>query len=470
MKVGHDLSRIIKFATRDDWGEALHDAMADHVGEAMETFNLEFDEIGDIVSDHYAGVLFGCALEDLMTRRFEPDDENLVDDYLKRRGWNEKIPTKAYLCALRDSAMSLYEVSDVTPGEGFFVRDLVRGGDPARIREKSGSRTLRQWDRIAARVVPERNGHVLSGVILPFTPEAAETLIEGLRIASGKRRNSVKIDIDDQTLASIAALFTTVWLFDILPKALGLQTPIVQNTDGDELVFHNVRFPLKRGTSAESVAAMLDTHPELHHESEHFWNWLKPSTETMPRAKGPGKLAFGASTDDDRTVFGSIEIKGKLLVLSVNSANRAKVGTAALSELLGTTVGKPLTEIETIDQAMRDHQGAPPSDPGIPPEAAEELIHNMMDKHYLETLDQPVGMLDDLTPREAAITASGRKKLVEWLKFIENRSANHLDSADPMTTYDFSWIWRELGVEKLRKLRQRVRRDRLPYICVPIMH
>ncbi|WP_086740364.1 hypothetical protein [Erythrobacter colymbi] len=451
MNVGHDLSRIIKFATGDAWAEALHDALTDHVGAAMEEFDLEFDEIGDLISDHYTGVLLGTALEDLMTRRFEPDGDNLVDDYLKRRGWNEKAPTKAYLRALRDSAMSLYEVSDVVPGEGFAARDLVRGGDPIRIREKTGSRTLRQWDRIAVRVVPERSAHVLSGVILPFTPEAAEALLEALRAASGKRRKSAKIDIDDDLLANIAHLFTTAWLFDVLPKAMGLQSPIVQNTDGDDLVFHNVRFPLKRGTSAEAVGALLDAQPELHRANDQLWNWLKPSADTIPRAKGPGKLAFGTSTDDGRTVFGTIEIKGKSLVLSVNSANRAKVGTAALSKLLGTAVGKPLTEIVTIEQAMRDHQGRPSAEPAVPPEAAAQLVHDVMDRHYRETLDQPVGMLGDLTPREAAKTASGRKKIAEWLKFIENRAANHPDAADPMATYDFSWIWRELGVEKLRK-------------------
>jgi len=444
MNVGHDLSRIIKFATRDDWAEALHDALSDHVGAAMEEFNLEFGEIGDIISDHYTGVLFGCALEDLMTRRFEPDGENLVDDYLKRRGWNEKAPTKTYLRALRDSAMSLYEVSDIVPGEGFAARDLVRGGDPIRIREKSGSRTLRQWDRIAVRVVPERSAHVLSGVILPFTLEAAENLLDGFRVASGKRRKSAKIDIEDETLASIAHLFTTAWLFDVLPRAMGLQSPMVQNTDGDDLVFHNVRFPVKRGASAEAVAALLDAHPELHRANDQYWNWLKPS-------KGPGKLAFGTSTDDGRTVFGTIELKGKSLALSVNSANRAKIGTAALSELLGTAVGKPLTEIVTIEQAMRDHQRLPSAEPAVPPEAAAQLVHDVMDRHYREALDQPVGMLGELTPREAAKTASGRKKIAEWLKFIENRAANHPNDADPMATYDFSWIWRELGVEQLRK-------------------
>ena len=301
------------------------------------------------------------------------------------------------------------------------------------------------------RVVPERSAHVLSGVILPFTPEAAEDLLEGLRVASGKRRKSAMIDIDDDTLANIAHLFTTAWLFDVLPRAMGLQTPIVQNADGDDLVFHNVRFPLKRGAFAGVVASLLDAHPELRRANDQFWNWLKPSADTIPRANGPRKLAFGTSTDDGRTVFGTIEIKGKSLVLSVNSANRAKIGTAALSELLGTAVGKPLTEIVTIEQAMRDHQSRPSAELDIPPEAAAELLHNVMDRHYRETLDQPVGMLGDLTPRQAAKTASGRKKVAAWLKFIENRAGHHPNDADPMATYDFSWIWRELGVEKLRK-------------------
>ena len=110
MKSGYDLSRLIKFTLREDWRDALEDAMAEHVGLAQEEFGVEFEEIGDILGDHYEGLLFGCALEDLMTRRFEPDGINLVDDYLKRRGWNESAPAKAYMRALRDSVCSLYGV------------------------------------------------------------------------------------------------------------------------------------------------------------------------------------------------------------------------------------------------------------------------------------------------------------------------------------------------------------------------
>ena len=74
-----------------------------------------------------------------------------------------------------------------------------------------------------------------------------------------------------------------------------------------------------------------------------------------------------------------------------------------------------------------------------------------MDRHYRETLDQPVGALNEQTPREAAKTPKGRRMLVDWLKFIENHSGQQPDPNDPMATYDFAWLWAELGVERLRK-------------------
>ena len=114
MKRGHDLSGVMKFATSPAWGEHLGEALGDHLGLAMEEFDFEADELADIVGDHWAGVLWGCAFEDLLTRTIQPD-RNIVDDYIRRRGWNESGPTKIYLRALRSSVMSLHEVSEVEP-------------------------------------------------------------------------------------------------------------------------------------------------------------------------------------------------------------------------------------------------------------------------------------------------------------------------------------------------------------------
>ncbi len=51
-------------------------------------------------------------IEDMMARELE-DGSNIVDDYLKRRGWKESVPNRRYMTALRSSVMSLYEVSDI---------------------------------------------------------------------------------------------------------------------------------------------------------------------------------------------------------------------------------------------------------------------------------------------------------------------------------------------------------------------
>ncbi|MEP9404572.1 hypothetical protein ABLE43_22470, partial [Sphingomonas sp. VNH70] len=78
-------------------------------------------------------------------------------------------------------------------------------------------------------------------------------------------------------------------------------------------------------------------------------------------------------------------------------------------------------------------------------------IHDMLDRQYRATLDEPIGMLGDITPRAAAKTAAGRDRLAAWVKHLENRSGAKPDPSDPMVTYDFTWMWRELGIENLRK-------------------
>jgi hypothetical protein len=111
--------------------------------------------------------LWGCAFEDLVSAGRA--ERNIADDYLKRRGWKESAGTRAYIEALRRSSMSLYEVSDIISGVSFPARDLVRGGDPVRVFERSATRSLSQWDRIAARVVTVLGRTQITGSVLPFS-------------------------------------------------------------------------------------------------------------------------------------------------------------------------------------------------------------------------------------------------------------------------------------------------------------
>ncbi len=75
----------------------------------------------------------------------------------------------------------------------------------------------------------------------------------------------------------------------------------------------------------------------------------------------------------------------------------------------------------------------------------------MLDRQYRALLDEPVPMLGGVSPRAAARTKAGRDRLAAWLKHLENMSGRVADPTDPMATYDFTWLWRELGVESLRR-------------------
>src|SRR5207237_780977 len=65
------------------------------------------------------------------------------------------------------------------------------------------------------------------------------------------------------------------------------------------------------------------------------------------------------------------------------------------------------------------------------------------------TLDQPVPALGNKSPRAAVKTASGRAKVADWLKMMENRTARAGESNSAMASYSFDWMWTELGSAEL---------------------
>ena len=150
MHKGHDLMGLMKFLDRENWKEPFQAVLDEHFGPAMNAFNLTHNDIGDLLNDAWAMTLWGGAFEDFLTRHIEPDERNLVEDYLKRRGWKESPRTKAYMKELRTSVISLYEVSDIVPGQSLRAHDLIRGGEPITVSERSSTHTLKPWHRIAA--------------------------------------------------------------------------------------------------------------------------------------------------------------------------------------------------------------------------------------------------------------------------------------------------------------------------------
>lgn len=442
----NDISDLLTFIGREgDWRERLQEVVAEHLMPALEEFEIDHDGLIDLLGEQWSGVLWGCGFEDFLSCRYE--DGNIVDLYLKRRGWKETALNRDYFAALRDTPVSLYEVSDVQPGTSMALRDLLTDADPVTVREKSASRTLKQWDRIAVRVVAQRDHHVISGALLPFRTETVEFLFEGLRDALKlKKRDALRLSREQ--LLGCAPIFTAAWLFTELDRALSPAEIQLSNSDGDDVQFHDLRFPLASGVTQKAIAKRLDRVKVFEPEGSKFWNWL-----AVCKGKS-GKAGGGLMLDkqmDGATVLGTLELKGKALLVNVNSATRAVRVEALVTEACGDLLKRPLTAIRTMEQMRSEHHddGAQDGADAIPPEIARELMQEHLDRHYREALNAPIPALGGKSPRAAVRTAVGRKKVVEWLKYLENGSARHGDG--PIAGYDFGWMWDELRLQDLRE-------------------
>jgi hypothetical protein len=464
------LSGLIKWLRREPWSDAFRELLERHLGRACNKAYVPLEELGDVIGNHWAMILWGCAFEDFLTREVAGAG-NIVDDYLKRRGWNEKAPNKAYMTALRSSVISLYEVSDLRPGESFLARDLIRGGEPVRVSERTATHTLKPWDRLAARLVEVQGKTTLTGAALPFEHALSESLIAALgRILARAPEQladlvaDLDIELSPEKAASVvdstemlrlaAPLVSTYWLNDTLKRALSPAVPRVVNSDGEDMEIFALHYRLEKGVPAEKLRAALRAAPDLDPASATFWNWLAPRNIPQARVKPEGRedITFTSTMEHGATVLGTLELKDRTLTLQVNSELRAERGRAMLEPLLEGLVSPPLIERQTLDQALAEHRmrGPAPTSSGLSREEERRLIHTQLDGHYRQQLDEPVPMLGDISPRKAAKTAKGRAEIASWLKFLENRTAQQ-DPGNAMAEYDFTWLWKELGVADLRK-------------------
>lgn len=445
MASSQHLDRLIKFLSRDEWDECFQEIINDHLGPVLDGDG--FEELAEMLGEQWAMTLWGCAFEDFLTQDFDVQGRNIVDEYLKRRGWKEGAQAKAYMKALRTSVMSLYEVSEVIPGKSLLARDLIRGGDPILVSEGGATQSLRQWDRIAARIIPVGGKNILSGGLLPYTPSASDAMFDALREEFGKKRSKRLPTLTDDELRSVACLFSLFWLVDTLKRLAG---PQLENSDGDEMLFHEARFPFAAGVTRKEITARLNALPNLRQENGTFWNWIS-GPQDPGLARRPDKPVNEAIADDgEYLILGNVELKGRSLHLSTNSLNRAEKGAAMITTALGDLVGVPLTEIRTLEQLLAEEtvqQGEIHRDPDVLP----EIAHEYLEKHYRETLKVPVPALGNISPRDAVKTPGGRKKVSQWLKYLENQSSRYSDPNDASGAYDLRWMWEELGIAQLRR-------------------
>jgi hypothetical protein len=435
-----------------------------HLRKACDLHDIDIHDLSDVIGDAAMAAL-NCAFEDCCTVTWE-DGSNLCSDYLKRRGWKETAMNRAYVEALRDSVMSLHEVSDVRPGESFLARDLVRGGDPVRVIERTATRTLVAWDVIATRIVTVRGVVQIAGAVLPVNRDLADDMLGLLRRTKARAPGTAAVTFaaadpalrarleaeladDEQILRVGAATITTLWLIDAIRCCLA-PPPEMLNTDGEPIELVTLHYRLAPTVTAAQIAETLSAIPDLRADDERaHWTWFAPE---KPVVRG-ARRKQNDDPDAGRTIHGDVSLQGGKLEVRVNSEARAARIRRLLSPALAGLVREPLVEHMTPQQAMaatpQVREPASQDLDGVDPADLRRAIHEIMDRQYRKTLDTPVPALDGKTPKQAVRSAKGRIAVANWLKGFEQNTAR-LPADDPMHDYDFGWMWEKLGISDLR--------------------
>ena len=456
---------LVEWSRRDPWRERMGEMVERHIRRACDLNDIDIYDLQDVIGEH-ASVAIDCVFEDFCTVTWE-DGSNLSSDYLKRRGWKETAINRAYIEALRDAVVSLYEVSDVCLGESFLARDLVRGGDPIRVSERTATKTLAQWDVIATRIVTVRGVVQMAGAVLAVDRGLADEMLALIRRSKGRASEAAtktlaasdpilkaRLEAElakEETLMSVAApVITTLWLNDTIQRYRA-PLPELANSDGDKLEFMTLHYRLLFGVVAADVVAALAGAPDIRDENDgDHWIWFAPD---RPSRKGR-KSSRSESSDTGRTIHGHLALGPTTLEVMVNSEVRATRIRDLLTPILDGLVQTPLVERVTPEQAMAARGNASASaakrlPDGMSPEDMREAVHQVLGRQYRKALGERIPMLGDKTPRQAVRSAKGRQAVANWLKGFEQNNAR-LPADDPMHDYDFSWMWTELGITDLR--------------------
>jgi hypothetical protein len=325
--------------------------------------------------------------------------------------------------------LSVWEVTEVEPGKGLTLHDLL-SGETRDIREKSGSRTLVERDAVLGRVVDHGGVSVICGVhprpLPPF--DAAEVV----RRARGRLRRKRAVPVERLRDGAFGRYLIRRWeeaVADLDERSSVV--PRLSNTDGDDLLLTIDHFDIAPGTrpAVEArLAALEDVTPPDSAEDPAEYVFLRPGN-TM-------------HAHWETTVIGQARLSGPKLRIETNSRERADALRRRIETACGDRIRHRVREHTDPVSPKAAHTLGDASSETASPEA-DRILLDYKERHYADWIDQPLPALGGKTPREMARSARGRPAVDVLLKHMENHERRSGGDA----AFDFRKIRRELKLE-----------------------
>ena len=400
--------------------ERLSRFAVERFGVAWWQFQDDFDDLEAALQLAVPWSVYGYAV----------DGRTIVDAYLGERGARCSAAERAWLMAQQAAWLSVWEVTEVEPGEGVTLTDLL-SLETRRVREVSGSTTLVIRDALLARVVDHEDVSLLCGAHpRPLPPrEAAEVV----RRARGRLRRRAAVPPDRLRPAEFGCYLIRRW--EEAVAALDARVavpPELCNTDGDALLLTTDHYRMKPG-SRQDVERRLEALEGVQPP--------EPIDDDLVYVVLHADAAGGKPGSGEQTVIGRVLVSASTLRIETNSRERADALRARVERACGDRIRHRAREHVDPLSRLDEAPAGPPLEPADP--ALDEIVMDFKRRHYADWPDCPLPALDGQTPRQAARSKQGRAALDVLLKEMENTERRALGRA----AFDFSGLRRELGLE-----------------------
>lgn len=384
--------------------------------------------------------------DDLDIPDFNPEI-TIAENYVNVHGNRLNQRERRFLASMGQTYYSFYSILEVELDRSLTVKDIFLGTTHS-IKERQGTHHLKRGDIVYSRLLTLDHQSIFIGMapfVLPLGAHAdlidfkqwliEETEEEGLTAKT--LRDDVELDVMD-------------YFFDALVEAFNKPLPTLCNTDGDLFQFCTSHFELNISPESALEALLPLT---LSNDAESILEDAKRDKKGKIKSLSLSWLRKGNKQHKDweNTSLGNIILTPGKLTLETNSEKRASKGRKLIEKALGKIVNFQKLTIEAPDSKMKSAPKITKKEEEkqeafmASPEVQAEL-KKMVQAHWKAWFDQPIPMLDDQTPRQAAKTEMGKERLEALLLYYERSDAER-DEHDPLKA-DIQYLRRELALEE----------------------
>lgn len=359
----------------------------------------------------------------------------VAENYLLFHGDRLAQKEKRFMEAMNQTYYSFYCVEAVEIDRAIVLKDILLGTTQT-VKEKTGTLMLKRGAIIFTRILTLNHQSICIGMA-PFTLPT-DLYDEVLRFKEWLIKEVLlKKSITQTDLREILHEHLLYCFFDLLDFAYNRPMPTLTNTD--EELFQPTTTYFKLLLSPEAALkkilpmTLAENHDLFLEEAEKNKDGTIQSIDCPWLKKGNKK-----NTSWETTVLGHMTMKPKKLILETNSTERAEKGRKLLEKHLGQQIIFQQTHIENLEKKL----ASMPTRKAAVDDQQQELLQHpevqaqvkaMAKAHWDNWFDEPIPMLDNQTPKQAAKTKKGREKLDALLMQYEvndQQKGHHLFSAD----------------------------------------